>query len=291
MTDSSQPVPKLTLQRRVESRDLVFMAAGRQECKPSDSSGPKTCSYHMLHFVLKGKVHFYLGGQHYVIGAEQCFYVPEAMNTFYHSDPVDPCTYAWLNFTGDDASEVVRECGMSNVCPVASLPDVEHVWDLIGELLHCYDPTPANDMATRGFMQLIFAMLMRNPNAQSDEQEARESSSENELVQRAVAYVQECADEALNVQMIADALFISRGYLHQLFIKYLHITPQQFVINSKVQKASELLIKTSMPIAKIAELCGYHNQFSFSRAFARESALSPSEYRRRFSNPDRLVTN
>ena len=109
-------------------------------------------------------------------------------------------------------------------------------------------------------------------------------------IKRAVAYVQEHADETLSVQMIADALCISRGYLHQLFIKYLHTTPQQFVINSKVQKASELLIKTRMPIARIAELCGYRNQFSFSRAFARELTLSPSEYRRRFSNPDRLVT-
>ena len=77
MMDNSQTVPKLTLQRRIESMDLVFMAAGRQECKPSDSSGPRTCSYHMLHFVLKGKVHFYLGGQHYIVNAGQCFYVPE----------------------------------------------------------------------------------------------------------------------------------------------------------------------------------------------------------------------
>ena len=83
MMDNSQTVPKLTLQRRIESMDLVFMAAGRQECKPSDSSGPRTCSYHMLHFVLKGKVHFYLGGQHYIVNAGQCFYVPEGTNTFY----------------------------------------------------------------------------------------------------------------------------------------------------------------------------------------------------------------
>lgn len=117
MMDNSQTVPKLTLQRRIESMDLVFMAAGRQECKPSDSSGPRTCSYHMLHFVLKGKVHFYLGGQHYIVNAGQCFYVPEGTNTFYYSDPTNPCIYAWVNFTGDDAVEIVRECGMSNVCP------------------------------------------------------------------------------------------------------------------------------------------------------------------------------
>lgn len=290
MMDNSQTVPKLTLQRRIESMDLVFMAAGRQECKPSDSSGPRTCSYHMLHFVLKGKVHFYLGGQHYIVNAGQCFYVPEGTNTFYYSDPTNPCIYAWLNFTGDDAVEIVRECGMSNVCPTIALPDVKHIWDLIGGLLHCYGQTPANDIAIRGFMHLIFATLMRNPNVSSIAQEARDSSSENDLIKRAVAYVQEHADKTLSVQMIAAHCFISRGYLCQLFIKYLHTTPQQFVINSKVQKASELLTKTRMPIARIAELCGYRNQFSFSRAFARELTLSPSEYRRRFSNPDRLVT-
>mgnify|MGYP000703631832 FL=1 len=66
-------------------------------------------------------------------------------------------------------------------------------------------------------MHLIFATLMRNPNVSSIAQEARDSSSENDLIKRAVAYVQEHADETLSVQMIADALCISRGYLHQCY--------------------------------------------------------------------------
>ena len=96
----------------------------------------------MLHFVLKGKVHFYLGGQHYIVNAGQCFYVPrEPIRSIIPIPPIHDI-YAWMNFTGDDTVEIVRECGMSNVCPVIALPDVKPIWDFIGGLLHCYNPTP-----------------------------------------------------------------------------------------------------------------------------------------------------
>ena len=164
MMDNSLTVPKLTLQRRIESMDLVFMAAGRQECKPSDSSGPRTCSYHMLQFRAQRQGAFlsWWAALH-----RQCWamFLRARGNQYvllFRSH--QSCIYAWMNFTGDDTVEIVRECGMSNVCPVIALPDVKPIWDFIGGLLHCYNPTPANDIAIRGFMHLIFATLTRNPN-------------------------------------------------------------------------------------------------------------------------------
>lgn len=279
---------KLTLQRTINGQDLVFIAAGRHECPASHSCGPAARAYEMIHFVIKGKVHYYFYGQHYLVKAGQCFYAPAFANTFYHSDLVDPCTYAWINFTGNDAKDIIRNCGLSNLSPVAPVKDIDSIWALINELLLCNKPTKANDLAIQGFMRVILAMLMTHTTVRDDSVE--ESLVDNELVERAVAYVQQHADEQLSVQKLAEALFISRGYLHQLFSKYLRITPQQFITNHKTQTASELLIKTSMPISQIADQCGYANQAAFSRAFARELSMSPSEYRHRFTRPSNLIT-
>ena len=281
------PVSKLTLQRNISGQDLVFIAAGRQECSATDSSGPNARAYEMIHFVVKGKAHFYFDGQHYLVESGHCFYAPAFANTFYHADPVEPCTYAWLNFSGEAAKDIVKGCGLSNISPVAPVKDIESIWDIITALLHCYKPTAANDLAIQGFMRVALAMLMAHTSA--PERFAEESPLDNDLVQRAVAYVQQHADEHLSVQKLAEALFISRGYLHQLFSKYLRTTPQRFITNYKVQTASELLIKTSTPVGQIAEQCGYANQTAFSRAFSRELSMSPSEFRRRFSHPDNLI--
>ena len=287
MTNLNEPISKLTLQRTINGENLVFISAGRQECSPTDSSGPNARSYEMIHFVIKGKAHFYFYGQHYLVEAGHCFYAPAFAATFYHADSIDPCTYAWINFTGDAAKDIVKNCGLSSISPVAPVKEINSIYNLISQLLRCYEPTKANDLAIQGFMRVILAMLMTN----ADTKESMEESPlDNDLVQQAVAYVQQHAAEQLSVQKLAEALFISRGYLHQLFAKYLRITPQQFITNYKVQTASELLIKTTMPISQIAKQCGYANQTAFSRAFTRELSLSPREYRRQFTHPDTLLT-
>jgi AraC family transcriptional regulator of arabinose operon len=168
------------------------------------------------------------------------------------------------------------------------LTNIKRVWELVGELLHCHTNAPGNDASIQGLMLQIFGVLQANQAVLGDQ--AGESPLDSDLVQRAVAYVQEHADEQLSVQQLADSLFISRGYLHQQLVRYLHITPRQFITNAKIEKATELLIKTLMPVSHIAQNCGYRNQFAFSRAFTRELSINPSEYRRRYSHPDRLVT-
>lgn len=113
MMDNSQTVPKLTLQRRIESMDLVFMAAGRQSASRRIRAARGHAFYHMLHFVLKGKVHFYLGGS---ITSSMLGNVSTCRGDHCSIIPIPPIhAYAWVNFTGDDAVEIVRECGMSNV--------------------------------------------------------------------------------------------------------------------------------------------------------------------------------
>ena len=48
---------------------------------------------------------------------------------------------------------------------------------------------------------------------------------------------------------------------------------------SRISSARELLAKIDLPIADIAGSCGYENPFAFSRAFRRETGMTPREYR------------
>ncbi|MEE8725236.1 MAG: AraC family transcriptional regulator [Bifidobacterium crudilactis] len=288
MEESRPAVTKITLQRRVPWQALDFIATGKQECDAMASYGPSARAYEMIHFVLKGKAHFYFDNQHFLVVSGQCFYVPAYANTFYHADAIEPCTYAWIDFAGSEAEKMLESCGLSRSCPVLPLTNIKRVWELVGELLHCHTNAPGNDASIQGLMLQIFGVLQANQAVLGDQ--AGESPLDSDLVQRAVAYVQEHADEQLSVQQLADSLFISRGYLHQQLVRYLHITPRQFITNAKIEKATELLIKTLMPVSHIAQNCGYRNQFAFSRAFTRELSINPSEYRRRYSHPDRLVT-
>jgi transcriptional regulator GlxA family with amidase domain len=47
----------------------------------------------------------------------------------------------------------------------------------------------------------------------------------------------------------------------------------------RVQRAAELLARTTLSIDEIAERCGFANRYHFSRVFAQRMAAPPGRYR------------
>ena len=46
---------------------------------------------------------------------------------------------------------------------------------------------------------------------------------------------------------------------------------------------------TDIPIANIATSCGYQNPFAFSRAFKKETGMTPREYREKYHHAEDLL--
>ena len=84
----------------------------------------------------------------------------------------------------------------------------------------------------------------------------------------------------VTVNEIADYLSINRSYLSTLFKKYLHLSPQEFLLRYRMIQAEELLINTDLTINQIAFSCGYANQLSFSKAFSNTHNLAPRDFRK-----------
>jgi len=53
-----------------------------------------------------------------------------------------------------------------------------------------------------------------------------------------------------------------------------------YINTIRIQKAQNLLLETSLNLQKIAEMCGYENDFYFSRIFKKKVGLSPSQFRK-----------
>ena len=81
------------------------------------------------------------------------------------------------------------------------------------------------------------------------------------------------------VQEIADYLSLNRSYLTELFVRTLHLSPQQFLMKYRITKAVDFLTYTDLSVEHIACSCGYANISSFSKAFKKVTGISPSQYR------------
>lgn len=86
--------------------------------------------------------------------------------------------------------------------------------------------------------------------------------------------------EDISLETIASIMGFHSVYLNRIFKKEKQITPIQFLINLRIEKAKEFILQhPDWDFTTIGESVGYHDPHYFSRAFKKVSGMSPSEYR------------
>lgn len=87
------------------------------------------------------------------------------------------------------------------------------------------------------------------------------------------------ADE-IYLDTLAEKLNLSSGYLSTYFKEKTGSNFVEYVNETRIRKAAELLLDTRLKIQEVAEAVGYRNITSFNRMFKKYKGLSPSEYRK-----------
>ncbi|NVB76644.1 helix-turn-helix domain-containing protein, partial [Phocaeicola vulgatus] len=83
----------------------------------------------------------------------------------------------------------------------------------------------------------------------------------------------------VRVDELADRIGINRSYLAKSFKKLMGCSPQQFLVNLRMEKAVGMLKNTDLPVNQIAAQVGYENPLTFSKIFKQRYGISPKNYR------------
>ena len=109
------------------------------------------------------------------------------------------------------------------------------------------------------------------------------SAAKNVKLSEVCTYIQQKLYSRLTVTEIAEFFNVSSRRIHQIFNETLHVSPKQYISDLKIEKAKQILEKTSMPIIDIADALGYYSAYHFSSAFQRRTGCSPSAYRKKLA--------
>lgn len=105
----------------------------------------------------------------------------------------------------------------------------------------------------------------------------------NRLPQRklkqAIAYINEHLTTDLAIAAIADELEMSQYYFSRLFKQSIGVSPYQYVMQQRVDRAKYLLRTTSLSVAEIALQSGFSNQNQLAIQFRKFTGTTPSKYR------------
>lgn len=90
----------------------------------------------------------------------------------------------------------------------------------------------------------------------------------------------EYSDASLTNAKLASACNISEVYFRKLFTNHFGISPKQYIIDVRIQKAKQLLAEGVWSGSVISEKCGFSNPYHFCRLFKQHTGITPSEYRK-----------
>lgn len=90
------------------------------------------------------------------------------------------------------------------------------------------------------------------------------------------------------IDEMAAEISLSRSRLQHLYTETFGISISKDIINSRLDKAAELLKMPEYSINKIAELVGYPNASYFNRQFKNGLGMTPTEFRREWQEKEAI---
>ena len=105
------------------------------------------------------------------------------------------------------------------------------------------------------------------------------------LVEHALAYIRDNVGTNITVGDVANAVGVSRRLLELRFCECRQPTVSDLIRKERFRHTERLLAETKLPIARIADSCGFPSVNSLMRAFKKRYGVSPGQWRK--ANPQR----
>ena len=261
--------------------DLGLYQFGKEQCAPAHSFGPAARNHYLFHYVLsgtgllmaddsKGQTH------EYQIRSGQGFMIfPRQINT-YIADPHLPWEYAWIEFDGLRAKEIVELAGLTPDHPVYHASSKELRELMKDEMLYMAEHSNESPFHLIGHLYLFIDYLSRS--AASMKLSAT-GKVRDFYIKEALNYIEQNFQNDISVEGIAEFCGLNRTYFGRIFKEAVGKSPQEFLLSYRMVKAAELLKLTQLSIGDIGNAVGYPNQLHFSRAFKNVYGTSPREWR------------
>ena len=261
--------------------DLCMYQFGYEQCDPGHSFGPATRNHYLFHYILSGTGTLMADNSKgetrtYSVKSGQGFMIfPGQINT-YIADEQLPWEYMWIEFDGLRVKEALSVTDLCKGAPIYHSHSKELREKLADEMLYIVNHPQESSFHLIGHLYLFLDYLLQS--AKSTKLVSSGHMSDY-YIKEAINYIEQNFQNNISIEDIAAVCGINRSYFGKIFRNSIGRSPQEFLMNYRMVKATELLKLTSLSIADVGSAVGYENQLHFSRAFKNIYGVSPREWR------------
>ena len=239
------------------------------------------CNFENLVFVYGGKGYFTKNGERITVGRGDLVFFDGGCMRSMRTDKEDPIKFYTVNFVYVMPEFNGKYWTVKH--PKLKFDFVKKVNDevLFERLLKLFDSLSNVNISSGPMRPLrerdIIAKILE---ASMFLYETGANNYSNKLrTEKAIKYIYENYNKKITLAELAKTAGLSVSYFNTAFKSVTSMTPIDFVIFVRINKAKEFLC-SGVGVSETAEKCGFSDVFYFSRMFKKSEKMTPGEYAR-----------
>ncbi|WP_147433431.1 helix-turn-helix domain-containing protein [Paenibacillus ginsengarvi] len=232
-------------------------------------------SYNRLYFFIGGEGWLNIDGELYYPRPGQMFILPAEAPLTFATVSANSFNKHWCHFQA--------KVGDFHLFKLLKLPyciqvaDMDYMKRLFERLEQAY--RESGDIAAPLKFKSIFLEILTYYVEHTPPQSVRLSPSPvNNREYQILKYIEEHLGESLTLERLASAFNYNPNYFIRYFKSLFHISPNQYIVKTRIEKAKKLLLSSDCSLERISETVGMERVY-FSKVFKQLTTFSPSEYR------------
>ena len=157
-----------------------------------------------------------------------------------------------------------------------SLPPVEESVPLLAQFESASDADEFETLAYDVCAMAVTAAAGYRPPVSTTSRDERRISD-------ALRHIEVAADERLSLAMLANTVGMSRYHFLRTFRRVVGMTPHQYVLRTRMQRAAARIRQSDESISAIAFDSGFEDLSTFNRRFLQVVGETPGAFRRRIT--------
>ena len=155
---------------------------------------------------------------------------------------------------------------------------------LLKGINECFEQNIYNDIMMETYILQLLISIYRNMTCrkqamfQDGQTVDFKADCSSEMVYKTIRYVEQNIFSGLQISEISSKLGYHPCYLSHRFKEQMGMTLQDYISRKKIQKSIEMMTRQNFSVSQASEKLGYSNVQAFSRAFKRNTNVSPTAY-------------
>ncbi len=225
----------------------------------------------IIHYIISGKGEF--SGEGF---DKSCGYLVRPDDLEVHkADKNDPYESCWIMLRGAGVPELLRRCGLPEYGGVFNFDKNDAAAKILKRVI--FDIEPHNDFEEVALMQSAFYELLAL-HAESATDAVSPSCLKAQSVKN---YIKDNYHQPIKISELAEKYNFTRSYLYSFFKKEYGVSPKEYLLNYRIDKAKQLLADTavSLTVKEVAFAVGFEDPLYFSRVFHKKNGVSPTKFK------------